>query len=494
MAETTSRDSLPPELQSATNVLALLRARKLGSLELLELLLARIQRLNPTVNAVVALDQEAARRAARAADNLGPNAERPLHGLPMTVKDAYEAVGMTASCGLPELAEHRPERDADAVARLRAAGAIVFGKTNLPAGAADHQSYNSLYGTTRNPWDLERTPGGSSGGSAAALAAGFTPLELGSDIAGSIRCPAHFCGVYGHKPSFGLVPMRGHIPPPPGVSTTAPMGVGGPLARSAPDLELALDLLVAPAEFEDVAWSVRVPPSRKERLEEFRVALWAEQPGFSVDARCSAAIRDYAEDLRKLGVEVDELARPELDPLESDDVYVAMLFGVVSAGLPEDVLEATRAAGEGQPARSYPARIARAVDPSYASILMLSERRRGLLRAWQAFFRDYDIVLCPVMPTVAFAHDHSGDGPGHIAQYSRRILVDGNPQPYLNNMQWPGLVTVADLPATVVPTGRLVDGLPVGVQMVGPYLEDRTPLRLACLAEEALGGFRPPPL
>jgi amidase len=473
-----------PERASAGELVARLRSGELGSEELLDLQLDRIGRLDGELNAVVALDVEGAREAARAADAAPAEDRGPLHGLPMTIKDSFEVVGMPATCGFPHLAEHRPERDADAFARLRAAGAIPFGKTNLPLAAADHQSYNPVHGTTNNPWDTTRTPGGSSGGAAAAVAAGFTPLELGSDIGGSIRCPAHFCGVYGHKSSYGLVPVRGHIPPMPGELLAPPLGVAGPLARSAADLELALDVL-AP---------VPPGPSRHERLEDFRVALWADGSVFSADTRCLDAMRAYADDLRGLGVSVDEDARPDMDVRASDDLYVAMLFATISAGMPEEVLAVTEAAGEGQDPAGYPARVAKAVRMTHHEFLALEERQLQLQAAWRRFFERYDLILCPVMPTVAFPHDHSGDGPGPVAQYLRTTLVDGATVPYMNGLQWPGLATVANLPATAIPTGRTVDGMPAGLQAVGPFAEDRTPVRFATLAERALGGSVPPPL
>ena len=490
-----NESALPPEFRSATTLLSLLRERKLGALELLDLQLARIGRINPKLNAVVAMDVERARADARAADNAPAGTRGRLHGLPITIKDAYEVTGMPATCGFPHLANHRPERDADAVARLRAAGAIPFGKTNVPLAAADHQSYNAVYGTSNNPWDVSRTPGGSSGGAAAAVAAGFTPLELGSDIGGSIRCPSHFCGVYGHKSSFGVVPLRGHIPPEPGSLATPPLGIGGPIARSAADLELTLDILAAPAESERVAWSVKLPKSRHERLSDFRVALWADQASFSIDRRCLDAMHAYAQDLRRLGVNVDEHARPDIDPFASDDLYVAMLFSTVSAGMPEEVLALTELAAVQMKAgpRSHAARIARAVRLKHHEFLVLLEQQQRLCLAWRNFFQRYDVILCPIMPTVAFPHDHSGCGPGHIEQYTRTATVDGQPVPYLNGLQWPGLVTVANLPATAIPTGRFIEGMPMGLQAVGPYLEDRTPLRFAQLAEQALGGYVPPP-
>lgn len=484
------------ELASATTQLEALRSGRIGSVELLDLLVARIERYNPALNAIVSLDLELAREAARAADEMAPEERGALHGLPMTIKDAFEVVGMTASCGLPELAQHRPLRDADAVARLRAAGAIPFGKSNVPVLAADHQSYNPVHGTSNNPWDLTRTPGGSSGGAAAAVAAGFTALELGSDIGGSIRCPSHFCGVYGHKSSYGIVPLRGHIPPMPGSYIAPPLGIAGPIARDPADLELALDVLAAPAELECGAWSIRLPPARAGRLEDFRVALMADPKTYSLDGRCVDALQAFALELRAAGASVDEHARPEIDFAASDDLYVAMLFRAISTGMPESLLQETEQAARDHDdgPRGYPARIARAVRLGYAEMEQLLEQQARLCRQWAGFFDRYDVILCPIMPTVAFAHDHSGGGPGHIAQYSRKLRIDGRDQPYMNGLQWPGLATVANLPATALPTGQFIDGLPMGVQAIGPYLEDRTPLHFAQCVQQALGGYRAPPL
>jgi amidase len=290
--------------------------------------------------------------------------------------------------------------------------------------------------------------------------------------------------------------MRGHIPPMPGAAVMPPLGIGGPIARSAADLELALDVLIAPAEADRAAWSLKIPPSRHEKLSDFRVALWADQKSFSVDRRCVDAMHGFAQDLRRVGVQVDESARPEFDPFESDDLYVAMLFSTVSDGMPEEVLALTErvAADMKADARSYPARIAKAVRFTHHQFLALAEKQAQLCLAWRKFFERYDVVLCPIMPTVAFPHDQSGEGPGHIAQYTRTTLVDGKAVPYMNGLQWPGLVTVANLPATAIPTGRFIEGMPMGLQVVGPYLEDRTTLRFAQLAAAALGGgFVPPP-
>ncbi|HZF16018.1 MAG TPA: amidase [Steroidobacteraceae bacterium] len=490
-------DSLPLELRSATELLSLLRTRKLSAVELLEGHLARVERFDREFNLVVARDVEGARRAARLADEATARGDTTgrLHGLPMTLKDVWEAEGMTATCGFTHLANHRPTRDADAVARLRDEGAVFFGKTNVPVGAGDHQSYNPVYGRSNNPWNPARTVGGSSGGAAGAVAAGLTALELGSDIGGSIRCPAHFCGVYGHKPSFGIVPMRGHIPPMPDGLAGIELGVAGPIARSAQDLELALDVLASPGELERGALRIEIPPSRQDNLRHFRVALWADSTTLAVDARCLGAMEEYASDLRRAGVHVDAKARPDFDPREVHKLYMDVLFSIFSGGMPEDALQAFQDAAKGLPPGddSHPARIARAIRMSHHEFMRLAEVRERLFRTWRRFFESYDLMLCPIMPTVAFPHDTSGDEFGHVAQYHRTTLVDGVRRPYLDGLQWPGVATVANLPATAVPTGRLIDGLPMGLQVIGPYLEDRTPLRFAQLAEQELGGYVPPP-
>ncbi len=263
---------------SATALATAIRARRISSREALEALVARIDRHDRALNLVVTLDLERARRDAAAADEeLARGKLRgPLHGLPMTIKDSFQTAGLRTTSGAPELGEFVPQEDAVPVARLRAAGAVIFGKTNLPIYAGDVQSYNAVFGQSNNPWDVTRSPGGSSGGSAGALAAGFTPLELGSDIGGSIRNPSHCCGVVGHKPSFRLVPAQGQIPGPPGTLTQADIAVAGPMARSVEDLEVALDILAGPDDWEAVGWQLALPPPRHQRLGDFRLAAWID--------------------------------------------------------------------------------------------------------------------------------------------------------------------------------------------------------------------------
>ena len=490
-----STTSIPPLFQSASRWLELLRERQIGAVELLDLHLAQLERHNPSVNAVVAKDLEGARAAAKAADNATTSARGALHGLPMTVKDAFEATGMPTTCGFPFLADHRPQKDADAVARLKAAGAIVYGKTNLPPGAFDWQSANPVYGQTNNPWNLARSPGGSSGGSAAAVAAGFTPLELGSDIGGSIRVPAHFCGIYGHKPTHGIVPGAGHIPPMPGFHLNVEMGVCGPMARSARDLELAMDVLVAPGQRQSPALRIAMPPSRHERLQDFRVALWADDRTYAVDTGCLAAIESWADDLRRIGLNVDTSARPDIDWNVSYDTYIATLMQLLGAGTPPEVVQQMIDAGAASEPGSYLTRRTRALKMRHSEYLSVVDQRERLCLRWQEFFSRYDVLICPVFPIVSYPHDHRGaEAPDPLIAYeARRMMVSGQASPYFDGLKWPAVATVADLPSTAVPTGRMVDGMPMGVQLIGPAFEDRTPLRLAQLLEEALGGCTVPP-
>lgn len=483
-----------PIFLPACDLTRMLRDRQISATELLDLHLGRVRAVNPKINAIVALDEEHARADAKRADEMATRGRPlgPLHGLPMTVKDVFETAGMPTTCGIPALRNHMAESDAAVVARLREHGAIIFGKTNVPEGAGDHQSYNSIYGITRNPWNLERTAGGSSGGAAAAVASCMSPLEVGSDVGGSIRCPAHFCGVYGLKPSHGIVSTFGHIPPPPGTYSEPPMAVAGPIARSAYDLELALDVLAAPNDLDRKGKVWQLPAARRERLADFRVALWADTRHYPVDAEYLEAIHAFADDLRSLGVNIDEEARPPIDPEHSNDVYMTTLFAMWCSGAPEEMFQRYAAAGAGLPAddKSWPARIARATRTDLRTWVRLGEDREKLRRAWELFFRDFDVLICPVMSTPAFPHDTAGVD--HTEQMKRSVKMSQGTLPYLDNLIWPGLITVANLPSTAIPMRRHVDGLPVGVQVASAYLEDRTTLRFAQLLEDELGGFVPP--
>jgi amidase len=475
--------------RSATDLCHALRRREVGSLELLDHLLERVERLNSGINAVVATQVDAARERARTADEAIARGESwgPLHGLPMTIKDSFEVVGMPTTSGAPELAQHRPETNASAVQRLVDAGAVVFGKTNLPLYASDLQSYNEVYGTTNNPWDTSRIPGGSSGGAAAALAAGLTPLELGSDIGGSIRNPAHFCGVYGHKPTHGTVPVRGHIPGPPGALSEPDLAVAGPLARDPRDLELALDVLAGPDDLEGAGWRLDLPPARHPRLRDYRVALWLDDPTCPISADSRDLLQGAADAVARAGARVDE-AKPDLDSSASHLAYLHLLNSVMGTALTPEQYEQLRQGAAGiDPSTPDPtAQALRGMVLSHREWLVANERRQHLRRSWAELFRDYDVLLCPVSATPAFPHDHSEFA-------TRTIDIDGVTHPYLVQLFWAGVITAPLLPSTVVPVGRTPSGLPVGLQVVSAYLEDRNSLRFAQLLEDVTGGFEAPP-
>ena len=469
----------------AVELAGMIRRRELGARELLEHYLERIER-HAELNAVVTLDAERALAAADEADRNEPAG--PLHGLPITIKDQFETEGLLTTCGAELWAKHVPERDAVTVARLKAAGAIVFGKTNLPAFAGDLQSFNDLHGTTVNPWDAARTPGGSSGGSAAALAAGLTSLELGGDLAGSIRVPASWCGVYGHKSSYGIVPTRGTLPSPPGALTAPDLAVLGPMARGADDLELALSILAGPGEWDAPAWRLELPPPRHDSLHGYRIAVWSDDPAYPVAAEVRERIEAAADALERAGARVDREARPELELADVVRLRQWLTDAVRSGGLSdEELASAVERAGAGPPDRDdRAARTNRGVTQRHREWLRANERRARLRARWADFFREWDVLLCPAVQVPAIPHDHR-------PQRERTFDLEGAGQPYWDLAAWISLAGVAYLPSTVAPAGRTSAGLPVGVEIIGPYLEDRTTIDVARRLAAEIGGFEPPP-
>jgi amidase len=435
----------------------------------------------------VTLDAAHARRSADAADARrdGGDTAGALRGLPATIRTVSRPAGLRTTCGAPIYSKHVPAVNADAVQRLEDAGSFVMGKTNVPIHAGDLQSYNVLFGATNNPWDATRTCGGSSGGAAAAVAAGLTAFELGSDIGGSIRIPAHFCGVYGHKPSYGVIPLRGHVPPPPGSLSAPDMAVAGPIARSAEDLELLLGVL-ADADGPAVAgWAPVLPAPRARRLQDFRVALWPDDPAFRSTTRSgrqSIRRRRHCEG----GGQSGPAARPGITLAENFDDYLRLLWPVTTAQLSDKF---SHAAGSrprcrsGQRAR--PA--ARYSGAGHREWLRLNEKREVIRARWRVFFERYDVLLCPVGPVCAFAHDHSED------LIARTIVINGERRWYWEQLAWIALATLAYLPATAAPIGRSPGGLPVGMQIIGPYFEDRTCIEFAKLLADVAAGFEAPP-
>ena len=481
--------------QPAVSLARSIREKKIRSLELLELFIERYEQFNSRINAIVWTDIEHARKSAIKADQALARGEVSgvLHGVPMTVKDSFEVAGMPCTSGSPDLKNHIPKRNAALVDDLVNAGAVIFGKTNLPLFAMDFQSYNDVYGQTGNPWDASRVPGGSSGGAAAALAAGLTGLEIGSDIGGSIRNPAHFCGVYGHKPSFNLISLQGHVPPLPGMypkeyCNNADLAVAGPLARSAQDLALVMDLLVKPKPFLNKAYTLRLPEPRKDVLKDFRVGLWLDDEHFPVDTQVGDCLQAAVDRLAAAGAKISD-QRPEIDFGQSHEIFSSLLHAATSAGLPDAMYQQAiemaphiKAGDTG-----VIARWALGTTLRHRDWIRLDYQRLMMRQAWADYFNTFDVLLCPAMPVTAFEHDHS--------EFSGRTLsINGQDHEYASSaVSWAGLTGVVYLPSTVAPVGPARNGLPVGIQIVGPFLEDHTPIAFARVMADVTGGFSPPP-
>ena len=474
---------------SATRLAERIRRKEISSRELTELYLRRIERYDGAINAVVVRDFDAALAAADRADaQLAAGEELgPFHGLPLTIKEAYDIAGQPTTWGVPEFARNTAERDAAVVAALRGAGAHFLGKTNVPLQLGDFQSYNEIYGVTKNPWNPGRTPGGSSGGSSAALAAGFCALESGSDIGGSIRNPAHYCGVYGHKPTYGVVPAEGHGLP--GMFAAADLAVVGPMARSADDLATALNVVAGADHHQRRGWRLALPHPEKRRLSDYRVAVWADDTQSPVSRAVADRVQAVADRLAAKGAQVSDRARPAgFDSAAIHEIYAFMLNGQLSAGVPDKVYASLEAGARALPPEdaSDAARGLRTMTQSHRDWVRMTHRRAALRDAWSAFFDDWDILLCPQMPTTAFPHDHS-------PFQGRTIDIDGESRPYLRQVFWAGLITVAYLPSTVFPTGPAEDGLPIGLQAAGREFDDYTCIEFARLLADEFGGFQPPP-
>ncbi len=476
-------------LSPATAMRDALLERRVSAADLTEAALARIARLNPALNAVVARDDEASRRAAADSDRRIADGEaRPLEGLPITIKDAYDVAGLVSTAGVPSFKDRVPEVDAPTVSALRSAGAVILGKTNVPPFSGDFQSYNPIYGTTNNPWDVARSPGGSSGGAAVAVATGMAAFELGSDLGGSIRWPAHCCGLFGLKPTWGLVTTYGHVPPAPGMrlKSQTDLVVGGPLARSAGDLALLLPIMAEAGR----EGGIKLRPARQHEPKGLRVAVWADDEAAPVDAMVRDGVLAAADRLEAAGAIVSRNARPSFSFFEAFEVFALLNHALVAAGLPEKIRDriAARAASFAAGDRSHEALQARGAKLDANLYARLLERRLALKQAWAAFFADYDVLLCPPAPVNAIAHDHTPD------IHARRISVNGAPRPYFDIMSWAGLATGAHLPAAEAPVGLAANGLPSGVQIIAGEHEDMTAIAVAAMIEQAFGGFRAPPM
>ncbi|MCP2168910.1 amidase [Goodfellowiella coeruleoviolacea] len=476
---------------SAEELVAALRAGEVTSVELTDEAIARIERDDEVINAICVPDFDRARAAARDADRARARGEdRPLLGVPVTVKESYNMAGLPTTWGMPQHRDYVPAEDAVQVSRLKAAGAVVLGKTNVPLGLQDIQSFNEIYGTTNNPWDHDRTSGGSSGGSAAALASGFGALSIGSDLAGSLRTPAHFCGIYAHKPTLGLAATRGMVAPPaPPLPVDLDLAVVGPMARTPRDLTLLLDVMAGPDPLTlGKAHVLTLPPARHQRLSDFRVLVLDEHPFIPTGSAVRAGVHRVADALADGGARVERHSPLLPDLAEAAMLYLQLLYSGSVARFPVDGYEQlrARAAALSPDDQSLDAARLRAMVFSHHDWLEVNNRRELHRHGWRRFFAEFDAVVCPITPTPAFPHDHDPN------LLERSIDIDGVGYPYFDQLVWAGLATMPGLPATAVPAGRSPEGLPVGVQLIGPMFEDRTPLRLAELLEQRIGGFHAP--
>ena len=466
---------------SARAQLQALREGRVSASQLLEHSLDRFLAVNPSINAVIRTDLARARRSAVEIDNsLSGRMDHRLLGLPMTVKDAFDVDGMPATSGAEQYARRPDEtRDAFAVDQLKAAGAVIWGKSNTPYLSGDNQTFNKLHGVTNNPHDLTLTPGGSSGGSAAALAAGVTALELGSDIGGSLRLPAHFCGICALKPSYGVISQRGHVPPAPGSLFERPLNVVGPMARNVGDLRLAFSVLTGQNhEPENVSLSGR------------RIAIWSEEEDFSLSNDCAQAVDRAVFAAMDSGADTAK-AKPDIHGPTMLDVYLRLVVAVLSEDLPyltRKALEIYRPIAH-LTLNNKPfsrAKWALYATSRYKDWVVANEMRESLMRAAERFFESWDAMIAPVAAITAFPHDHRG------GLFNRSMKIDGEKEPYVSYLSWISLASVCDLPAVVIPAGRSSKGLPIGVQVIGAHGQDAKVLDIAEALEQKLGGFTPP--
>ncbi len=462
----------------ATDQLAALAARRITAMDLLGLAMARQSQTHDQLNVVVATDTEQAMAQARASDMRRARGEPlgALEGLPMTLKDTLDVIGMPASAGLAALRDRR-SGDSTVAARARAAGAILWGKTNVPVMAGDWQSFNGLYGASNNPWNLSRTTGGSSGGAAAALATGITALEIGSDIGGSLRVPANFCGIYSHKPSWGAVCQRGHVPPHPGARAPRDINVIGPMARSARDLKHLFSVIA------DHPHQAEAAPD----LRSLRVGLWLDEPRFPLDPEVRAVIEAYAASLAAAGVHIDPVSSP-VDSQVLRDTYTVLLGAILGADLSPEQYQAMAAQRPALLAANDPAALSLlAYTASHLEWMEANETRAALVDQVALALAPYDVIIAPVSPVVAFPHDH--------APFRSRRLTPSTGEAFTYNsmLDWVALASLCHLPATCVPAGLTPGGMPVGVQLIGSNGADAHNLAVA-ESFSAIRAFIPPPM
>lgn len=474
--------------KSAAEIARLIREKKVTAEGVLEHFLERVDRFNPKLNAIVWQDRERAMARAKLADASLAKGEvwGPLHGVPMTIKESYNVAGSPTTWGDPALKDNVTETSALSVERLEQAGVVLFGKTNVPLMLADWQSYNAVYGTANNPWDTSLTPGGSSGGSAAALAAGLTGIDAGSDIGSSIRNPAHYCGVFGLKPTWGIISPKGHALP--GVVTYGDISAIGPLTRGAEDLDLALDAMAGPDDIDGVAWKLDLPKCPATSLKDLRIAVKLTDANSEIDSEYADKLQALVDALAKRGAKVKEI-EPEVDTRRLHEVYVWLLRAATSARTPEaDIARWKEAAQKAGPGKlPYVEQMVKGCTMSHREWLVLNNERMKLRRQMNAFFADWDIILCPAAASAAWPHDQKGE------RWQRLITVNNKRVPTTDQLFWAGYSGVVYLPSTVGPAGLTKSGLPVGYQAIAASGRDKWATAFSRFVEREIGGFVAPP-
>ncbi len=477
-----------PAYLSACEIVAQMDRGEVSAVELVDYAIARIEKLDGSVNAVIVRDFDRARDTATEADRRRAKGARlPLLGVPMTVKESYNVTGLPTTWGFPEFKDNRAQEDATTVARLKEAGAIIIGKTNVPVALADWQSFNGIYGVTGNPWNLNYSPGGSSGGSAASLAAGYVPLEIGSDIGGSVRVPSHFCGVFGHKATYGLIPGRGQTLP--GMTRTADLAVCGPMARTAADLDLALGILAGPEHEIADGYRLALGQPRHDNLADYRVLVLDEHPLVPTRREIVDSVSRFAAKLEGAGVKVARSSNLVPDLAHAGRVYVQLLGAETNNRMPPEqrrIIEEASAKLSPDDDSLHAIRL-RNINLSHRDWVALDEQRIRIKAQWRTLFETFDVVIGPPLSTAAFPHDFNRD------QNAKRVNIDGKEIVYVDQLVWPGVATLAGLPATVAPIDHTADGLPIGIHIMGAQFDDRTTIAFAGLIERAFGGFKPPP-
>ena len=448
---------------TTTELASAIRAKQVSASEVLEAHLGQIEKHNAELNAIVTMDVEGARQRAQAADAALAHGEfwGPLHGVPMTLKDALATAGMRTTCGFEPLADYVPAKDGTTAARLKSTGAIILGKTNVPVLLGDWQTDNPIFGRSNNPWDLARTPGGSSGGACAAVAAGLVPLEIGTDLSGSVRIPAAFCGVYGLKPTEHRVSLDGIVAGPPNSPRPVRiMSVIGPIARSIDDLGLALGIIAGPDGRDTDVPPLGLKPEEPPAFKGLRLAWASTFPGVPVSQGIRQAIERLAAELDRLGSRIEQ-SLPELDFGQQ-----GALFGK----LVNDVIGALQPVPDG-------------VRPvSLADYLIELDQRDKFILAWEDYFENWDALLCPAAMTTAFEHRPIGTP----------IEVNGAQAQYWNIPGYCLPFNLTGHPAVVIPMGQDQEGMPIGLQIVGRKWSEERLLAVAKTLTQVTGGYQRP--